>query len=184
MPGADDNTTCSLCQSLLKGQDMAANELNSLKNLLSRYRSPSDGKAFFAGLGCTGDGPHSAGPGGHAPERAGRRSVRWSSWCIWAMDPLSGFFTSNCVPRPLRRSDDPAVSRSLLPALSSGRNLFVFSASGQADELAFVSLADCRIPAIPKSAPLAPHPAGPAGTPYRTDLDVLNGIRADGIRAP
>jgi hypothetical protein len=66
-----------------------------------------------------------------------------------------------------------------------GENLFVFMPSGQADELAFVSPYRLRDPRDSTKVLLKLRILQVRREqPYRTDLEVLGGIRADGIRDP
>ncbi|WP_347242678.1 hypothetical protein, partial [Thermogutta sp.] len=109
-----------------------------LQKLLSEYTSLEKGKAFFAGLGYPVMDPLPLDLEG-MPSSV-REMVRSVVQLAQVGDgtPFRIFHVELSSPA-LRRTDIRRFLEAYYRRFPQGENLFVFSASGQADELAFVS---------------------------------------------
>ena len=155
-----------------------------LQKLLSEYTSPEKGKAFFAGLGYPVMDPLPLElEGMPSSVRETVRSVVQLAQ-VGNGTPFRIFHVELSSPG-LRRTDIRRFLEAYYRRFPQGENLFVFSASGQADELAFVSPRRLPDPRDPSKVRLWLRILQVRrDQPYRTDLEILDRIRADGIRDP
>ena len=161
-------------------------DLESVRRLLAGYAALKDAGAFFKGLGYPTIDPR---PEDLEKIPQGAREAISSVHRIVDLKDRFRFQIFHVELRGgLRRTDIRRFLESYYRHNPIGENLFVFAPSGSADELAFVSplrLQDPRDPRDPYKVRLWLRILQVRReAPYRTDLEVLSRIRADGVRDP
>ena len=158
-------------------------DLESVQSLLSRYATLQDARAFFAGLGYPTLDPL---PLDLEKIPQGAREAISSAYQIVHLEGGSPFRIFHVeLRRGLRRTDIRRFLEAYYRRFPQGESLFVFAPSGRADELAFVSPQRLPDPRDPYKVRLWLRILQVRrDQPYRTDLEVLSRIRAEGVRDP
>jgi hypothetical protein len=158
-------------------------DLESVRRLLAGYAALKGARAFFEGLGYPTIDP--------LPEdlekipQGAREAISSVHRIVHLKDgfPFRIFHVE--LRGGLRRTDIRRFLESYYRHNPTGENLFVFAPSGSADELAFVSPLRLLDPRDPHKVRLWLRILQVRReAPYRTDLEVLSRIRADGVRDP
>jgi len=158
--------------------------IKALQNLLARYKTPQEGQTLFKALGYPtieplrwdlDDMPRSV-----------QETVESFIQLVQVGDgaPFRIFHVVLGSPT-LRRTDIRRFLEAYYRRYPQGENLFVFSTPNQPDDLAFVS--PRRLPDPRDSAKVRLWLRTlqvQLDRPYRTDLEVLSRIRADGVTDP
>jgi len=158
-------------------------DLESVRRLLAGYAALKGARAFFEGLGYPTIDP--------LPEdlekipQGAREAISSVHRIVHLKDgfPFRIFHVE--LRGGLRRTDIRRFLESYYRHNPTGENLFVFAPSGSADELAFVLPLRLLDPRDPHKVRLWLRILQVRReAPYRTDLEVLSRIRADGVRDP
>jgi len=158
--------------------------LEYVRQGLEAYRSPEDAGSFFRYLGYPTIEPEPL-PQELEQLPEGARNVVSTVLQVVHMEDSSLFriFHVELAGSEIRRTDIRRFLEAYYRHFPQGENLFVFSPKGRYDELAFVSPRRLPDPRDPHKVRLWLRTLQVRRErPYRTDLEVLGRIRADGVR--
>ena len=159
-------------------------DLDQVSALLSRYTALEGARAFFEALGYPTMDPL---PLDLSDIPQGAREAIRSAHQIAHLGEPSPFriFHIQLDHPTIRRADIRRFLEAYYRRFPQGESLFVFAPSGSFDELAFVSPRRLPDPRDPARVRLWLRTLQVRrNQPYRTDLEILDRIRADGIRDP
>ena len=158
-------------------------ELEELRDALSRYTAPSKAVDFFRNLGyAVLKEPF---PYDLAEIPPGVQKAVCSVQQIFCSEgaPQFRIFHVELSQSSIRRTDIRRFLEAFYRRYPQGENLFVFSPKGHCDDLVFVSPRRLLDPRDPKKVRLWLRILQvQRERPYRTDLEVLDRIRADGLQ--
>lgn len=157
--------------------------LEHVARLLAQYDSVRGGRDFFAGLGYPTIDPVPLPLGDERLARAAQQVIRsiYELGRVGGTWPLRIIHVELASPQ-MRRSDIRRFLEAYYSRYPQGENLFVFTPSASCDRLAFVSPRRLPRPSRQGAVRLWLRTLQVERTrPYRTDLETLARIRADGI---
>ncbi len=159
-------------------------DFEKLRNALANYCSPEQGCAFFQDLGYPAMAPLRQDPDDF-PQGARALVSSMNQLVHVSGDASFRIYHVELSSQAIRRTDIRRFLEAFYRRFPQGENLFVFSTAGSYDELAFVSPRRLQDPRDPHKVRLWLRTLQvQREKPYRTDLEVLSRIRADGIRDP
>ena len=162
-------------------------DLEAIRTFLKQYISPSEAAQFFQSLGYPVAQPPLPCDDvlDEMPLRA-KETVRSLNQIFQSEgEPPFRIFHAELRHSSIRRTDIRCFLEAFYRRYPHGENLFVFSPEGRCDDLAFVSPRRLPDPRDPQKVRLWLRVLPVRREqPCRTDLEVLERIRADGLRDP